>query len=319
MLAQIAVEATRVVLILFIILGTIGNVLNLFIFTRPTLLKSPCTLYLLAASIDNILVIYTTLLTRLLANGFSIDITITSNAVCKLRSYVGYVFFAVSPYFFVLACFDRYCSSSPLATYRSWSNKKVAKRLIIGAITLACILYFHMAIFFEIQSGEGGLSCNCRPGIYTIFWRIFYLIVMCILPAFFMGLFCILTLMNMRRQSRRIRHSLATGNYHRTQMDRQLLRMLFIQVSTQLLCILPTAIINLLNLFTDIDSDLFNFFSQIFILTLYVSYSTSFYVFTMSSRLYQNELFKIISLKKYIKNRQEIMVIKRIMLHPNIH
>jgi len=38
-------------------LGAIGNVLNLLIFTRPTLSRSSCTLYLIAASIDNILVI----------------------------------------------------------------------------------------------------------------------------------------------------------------------------------------------------------------------------------------------------------------------
>jgi hypothetical protein len=70
MLSDIVVQATRVVLISFIILGTIGNVLSLLIFTRPILLRSSCTLYLIAASIDNILVIYTSLLTRLMSGGF---------------------------------------------------------------------------------------------------------------------------------------------------------------------------------------------------------------------------------------------------------
>ncbi|CAF3190493.1 unnamed protein product [Rotaria socialis] len=150
LLADIALFILRVGLIIFIIFGTVGNALNLFIFTCRTLSQLSCTLHLIAASIDNTLVIFTSLLTRLLANGFSIDRTITSNVMCKLRFYFGYVFFALSPYFYTLACFDRYCSISTSATRRSWCSEKLAKRLIIGVIILACILYCHMAMFYEI-------------------------------------------------------------------------------------------------------------------------------------------------------------------------
>jgi hypothetical protein len=70
--------------------------------------------------------------------------------------------------------------------------------------------------------------------------------------------------------------------------------MLFSQVLTQLLCILPHAIISIVALFIDTSSTLYNFFSQIFFLPLYVSYTTSFYIFTLSSRIYRKELMKII-------------------------
>jgi hypothetical protein len=249
MLLDISVEATRVVLITFIILGTIGNILNLLIFTRPTLLRSPCTFYLLAASIDNILVIYTSLLTRLLAGGYAIDVTIISNFMCKLRYYPGYIFFALSPYFSILACFDRYCSSSSSVTRRSWSNKKTAKRLIFGAIILACLLYVHMGIFFQVNKTSTGLSCYTQPGAYNLFYRIFYLVIYCMLPSFCMGLLCVLTLKNIRQQARRIQPTLTQGSESLRRIDRQMIRMLFSQVLTQLCSVLPFATISLVALF----------------------------------------------------------------------
>ncbi|CAF4456338.1 unnamed protein product [Rotaria sp. Silwood2] len=272
---------------MFIIFGTIGNALNLFIFTRPTLARSSCTLYLIAASIDNILVIYVSLLSRLLANGYGMDVARTSDAMCKLRFFVAYVLFALSPYFYALACFDRYCSSSPLATRRSLCNKKVAKQLIIAAIILACILYLHMAIFYELNRSGSSATCSSRPGLYDLFYRIFYLIVYCILPSFCMAVLCILTLMNVRHQSNRIQPMLATVNGGSRRLDRHLIRMLFSQILTQVICILPFAVLNLLGFLINRRAQLFSFFHQIFTVPLFVSYVTSFYIFTLSSRIYR--------------------------------
>jgi hypothetical protein len=308
MLLDIALQATRIVLISFIILGTIGNVLNLLIFTRRTLLQSSCTLYLIAASIDNILVIYTSLLTRLLAGGFSDDVTTISNFMCKLRYYAGYVFFAVSPYFCVLACFDRYCSSSTSVTRRSWCNKKIAKRLIIAAIILACILYLHMAIFFQLNISGTSVSCYTQPGAYSLFYRLFYLVIYCLLPSVSMGVLCILTLNNILQHARRIRPALATGNDSLRRIDHQMIRMLFLQVFTQLLCVLPFAILNLVALFIDTTTIIYTFFSQIFILPLFVSYTTSFYVFTLSSRIYRKELMQIIWFWKRRQDENELTI-----------
>jgi hypothetical protein len=234
------------------------------------------------------------------------DVTIISIVICKLRYYVGYIFFAVSPYFMILACFDRYCSSSTSTARRSWSDKKVAKRLIIGAIILASILYLHMAIFYEIITSGSSKSCTDRPGVYNTFYRIFYLIVYCILPSVCMGLFCALTFINIRQQSRRIQPALVAGNNNRrTRIQRQMIKMLFLQVLTQLLCILPHAIINLLSLFINTSTTIYSFFNQIFILPLFVSYTTSFYVFTLSSPIYRQELMKLMWFLRRPGDRQE--------------
>jgi hypothetical protein len=321
MLLDIAAEIAKVVLITFIILGTIGNVLNLVIFARPILLRSPCTLYLIAASIDNILVIYSSLLTRLLASGFYYDITILSDFLCKFRYYPGYIFLAVSPYFYALACFDRYCSSSTSSTRRLWSNKKLAKRLIIGAIVLATVLYVHMAIFFERKPSGSSYTCYTRPGVYNTFYRIFYLIVYCFLPSFCMALLCILTLKNIRRQARQIGVALATGSEGHRRLDRHMIRMLFSQILTQFFCILPFATISLLSLCMNSTTIIFSFFNQITILPLFVSYAISFYVFTMSSRIYRKELLKFIWFRERANDEREFSlrtVTTGMKLRPNV-
>lgn len=237
MLLDIATQLTRIILILFIVFGTIGNILNLLVFTRPTLLRSSCTLYFIAASIDNILAIYIAVLYRLLVDGFAFDVASFSIVIRKLRTYFGYIFLAVSSYYFILACFDRCCSSSTSAKYRSWTNKKIAKRCIIGVTILAAILYSHIAIFFQLLSTGSSAICYPEPGVYNFFWGMFYLIIYCFVPCIGMTLLCLLTLINLRRQVRQIQPNLAsTGNVHR-QLDRNLIRMLFSQVFTHLLCI----------------------------------------------------------------------------------
>ena len=289
--------AFRGILIAFMMIGTVGNVLNLFIFKRPALLRSPCTVYLLAASIDNLLVIYTSLLTRLLANGFGIDVSITSSVMCRLRYYISYILLALSPYFFILACYDRYCLSSASAFDRSKSSHRFAKGSIFLATILACLLYSHMVMFYELQSTSNGLVCNCQSGIYEYFYRYFYLLVYCLGPSAIMTYLCILTSMNIRHQSQRIRPSLPMSkenSYRR--LDRQLIRMLLSQVATQLLCSLPYGIVNILLLFIENDA-LLLFLQQIFILPMYVGYITSFYVYTLSSRLYRQELYKVFRMK----------------------
>lgn len=307
MLIDIAVQTTRIVLITFILLGTIGNILNLFIFTRQTLLKSSCTLYLIAQSIDNLFVIYTSLLTRLLADGFSMDITLMSNTLCKLRYYFAYIFLAVSPYFSVLACFDRYWSSSASATRRSLCNKKLAKRLILGAIVLACILYSHIAMFFEIISTDCLPKCYAALGPYSIFFRIFYLIIYCILPSVCMGVLCLLTVNNVRQQSKRVRPVSIAKHEDPHRVDLHLIRMLFAQIMTQLVCILPYATFILVTSFIQIDITLSEFLNPIFILPLYVSYATSFYVFTLSSRFYRMALLKLVWSQKFSRDRIHVV------------
>ncbi|CAF2938265.1 unnamed protein product [Rotaria sp. Silwood2] len=221
MLLEIATQLTRIVLILLMTFETIGNVLDLIIFTRPRFLLSSRTLYFIATAIDNILAIYLAILNRLPIDGFSIDVRSISPILCKLRPHFGHMALALSPYFFILACFDRYCSSSPSPTHRSWSNKTTAKRRISGVIILVAFLYVHMPIFFEIQSNGTSTICFPQQEVYDSFWRIFYLIMYCFFPSICMT----------------SPTSTNVGDLHR-RLDRNLMRLLFSHFLTQIACIL---------------------------------------------------------------------------------
>jgi hypothetical protein len=113
-----------------------------------------------------------------------------------------------------------------------------------------------------------------------------------------MGLFTILTLKNIRQQAKRIQPALTTGNETLRRIDSQMVRMLFSQVLTQLLCVLPFAVISIVALFINTVTDLFNFFQELTIIPLFASYAISFYIFTLSSRVYRQELMKIIGFWK---------------------
>ncbi|CAF3504358.1 unnamed protein product [Rotaria socialis] len=274
MLLEISTQLARIVLISLMILGTIRNVLNLFIFTRPRFLRSSCTLYFIAVSINNIIAIYVSIFNRLLIGGFSIDVGLSSTIVCKLRPYIGYVILALLPYFYVLTCFDRYCSSSASVICRPWSNKTMAKRFICGAIVLAAILYSHMSIFFQIQKVGSDTICYPEQGLYDSFlenilynYLLFFSIYFPPLPT--------------------------TNDIHR-RLKIHLIRILFSHFLTQILCVLPFAIITLLGMFVDRTTIVYTFVLRILTLPLFVSYTIAFYVNTLSSQIYRRQLIKLI-------------------------
>jgi hypothetical protein len=162
-----------------------------------------------------------------------------------------------------------------------------------------------MAMFFELKTSDTKVICYTQPGIYDIFYRIFYLAVYCILPSVFMSLLCVKALFNIRIQAHRIKPMLATGNETLRRIDRRVLRVLFAQVLTQVLCILPFAIINLLALFIDSTTVLYIFLNQLFVLPLFVSPTASFYFFTLTSRVYRQELLKLIRFWKRTQGERQ--------------
>jgi hypothetical protein len=79
-------ELNRYIPILFLTFGTIGNILNIIVFTRPSLRTNPCSLYFISGSIANFLSLYVGLITPFLGI-YNLDPTQKSNSLCKIRFY----------------------------------------------------------------------------------------------------------------------------------------------------------------------------------------------------------------------------------------
>ena len=133
------------------ILGLIGNSFNILIFTRRSLIKNPCTIYLLSASCMNISILIFGLLTRSLMDGFGIDVIGNSLILCRLRYLFLHPSYTLSSWFLVLASIDRFCLSSRHARLRKFSHLTMAKRTIIIASFICLLMYIHILGLFQIE------------------------------------------------------------------------------------------------------------------------------------------------------------------------
>jgi len=137
-------------LIIFIF-GITGNLFNLIIFTRRMFFKQSCSLYLVATSINNLAIFFAGLSTRILDEGFHIEIfDNNSNIYCKIRTYFVYVLFAISSWFFVFASLDRFYSTnqSTLKRQQFCSTSMVLK--FISLTIIGCLLaHIHIIIYYE--------------------------------------------------------------------------------------------------------------------------------------------------------------------------
>jgi hypothetical protein len=94
----------------------------------------------------------------------------------------------------IAACIDRWALCSQSATIRSFSQPRIAIRVIIILIIVWTIIPIHLAIFFSNDSGR----CIALPGAYALFYAIYSLIVIGILPLVLMILFSFLAWHNLK-------------------------------------------------------------------------------------------------------------------------
>ncbi len=103
--------------------------------------------------------------------------------------------FIFSLVFIVIAgCIDRWALCSQSVTIRLFTRPKIAIRAIIILIIIWSIIPIHLAVFFSNTSGR----CIALPGTYALFYAIYSLIVIGVLPLFLMILFSLLAWHNLK-------------------------------------------------------------------------------------------------------------------------
>ncbi|CAF1013768.1 unnamed protein product [Adineta steineri] len=281
-------ELNRYIPLVFLILGTIGNVLNILVFTRPTLRANPCSIYFISGSIMNFFSLYIGLITPFLAL-YNLDPTVMFDSLCKIRYYFRYSTITLSTWFILLACVDRYVSSSAHVHIRSWSSVRVAKRIVL----IACIICFtlpYTQVFFCYVLTQKNV-CTYTNSTCNLLNNIILFVCNSGLPPILMVIISLLTIRNVK-QSTRLAHG--------ARRDVQLVRILFIQVSVLVLFAIPVFAQKLYSsatmftakspLTTAIDS----LANQISIEISYISNSTTFYVYSITSKKYRKEVSQIL-------------------------
>ena len=279
---------TQPIIILF---GTIGALLNQILFRRRKLFRNvSCSIYFRTLSINDLLVLYLIVFTQWCHDQYHFDLTIKYIWYCKIRTYAMYCLYAISPYLLTLACFDRLCRVSRNIHLKRITTPTIARRLIKGIIILIMIVYSHILFQYDI------IHSTCLPlsRSYFQFLGYFLLIFYCLLPPILMSVLCtctcILLYKQRRRQQMRYKLRIHSSHRHSHYRDYQLIQILLLYVTTNIICIFPFAIVFLLNVYKSNSNPQLTILLKLTVLLTNVNYCSSFYVYTLGTPLYRREL-----------------------------
>ena len=289
----IYLQASRYSQPILIVLGTIGAVMNqILFFSRRQLRSTSCSFYFRALSINDLLVIYIVVLPGWLAAQFGLDASKKYNWYCKgIKTYLSDCLYTLSPFFIVLACFDRLCTSSTNAQLRRIATTRIASYLIPATVIFIFFAYFHIPIWYQVVHYPTTTACTSLNPAYIKIFSLFLLSLLCIIPPTLMSIICSITLILLRQQRRRV---MPINQSRLRQRDNQLLKMLFIYVASHIICTVPFAVSFVILVFmpTGYTQLVLNVFS-ISTLLLNTNFATSFYVYTLSTPFYRHELYNL--------------------------
>lgn len=203
----------------------------------------------------------------------------------------------------------RFLSSSKHATIRAWSNLRTVTRAILVTTILIGLVYIYVPLEYEIQP-VGSLRCPASQGKHAIFYGVWSLIIFSLSPSMVMMIFGTLTIRNVRRSlaiatvaqgSNTMSRQTGPSNHpneRRKNIDRQLIRMMICQsvyfsilatpVSIHYIYTRIRASMNLEPLQRTIDE----IFGNLAGILSFTAACTTFYVFTLASPLFRQELLR---------------------------
>ncbi|CAF1008793.1 unnamed protein product [Adineta steineri] len=309
----------------FLFFGIIGNILNLLIFTRKTFHNNICVAYFRASTIFDSLVIIVGLLPRLF-NGFGIDPTQYSTVLCRIRFFLTYFGGYTAAWFISLACVERYLSSSRSIYKRQLITMKRAYLSMICVILLGFVAFGEQFYCIDINQNLLGAPQSCYQLKVNIHCQIAdsltQFIFEILMPAIFMVTFGLLTLRNVHQTQNRI-SAIRTSHIPASQQltnirnntsfsvevnrtvqkrDSQLITMLLIQVAVFVISTLPISIYKIYGIATiystksTLRKSWENTIFNICVISLFINNSVTFYVYTLTGRVFRKELMKLFRL-----------------------
>jgi hypothetical protein len=121
-----------IVLFIFGILGCFGN---FFLFTRRRLFSTPCSQYILVASLLDLILLITNLSSRIATEGFAVSNGfLFTVGVCKIQTWLVPWLGAASLTSKVLLSFDQWACTSRSVHMREWSSANRARLLTFFSI-----------------------------------------------------------------------------------------------------------------------------------------------------------------------------------------
>ena len=276
------------------ITGVIGNLLNAIVFYR-TSVHNPSTLLLFLSSCSNLAFIFVGLFFRVMSTGFHLDWTIASATGCKTRYYFIQLFSLTSLSLLCYATIDQFFVTSQREKWRRLSKLSTTRRMILALITLWMLYSIPNALFSDvIQRTDGVMVCTffTRNLNFNRFNAYFNLpLVWAIGPITVLIIFGTLTYRNV---------SLLQANQNRERVQRHLTSMILMHVILIIIGIIPLAFFYTYLAITFTASKDMNrkilesLLENLVSLVSYFSYSTSFFVYYLSSTTFRDQVQRLL-------------------------
>jgi hypothetical protein len=297
-----------IILGILLVIGVVGNLLNCAVFLRKRLRSNPCSVFFVAASIANIIVMIYYIIPTIYS-GYNEPPENSNFIYCKLRLYIRNALLVISRSYLTLACVACYTQSSRSARIRSLCQPKLVLRVVLIVPIIWFIIPLHIPFFTSIQNGK----CLMWTGSAALYHSIYICFVAAILPTSLMMIFSLLAYKNLRQMLRNVhpfnnsivsRNKRPGQNIERIRLhhsDRQLSKMLFVQIIVYMIFTISYPIQSLYNAITLIIGGMKSeeraaiesftlFVTSSFLLNFYSA--ASFFVF-LTSNAFRKELHKI--------------------------
>ncbi|CAF3652259.1 unnamed protein product [Rotaria sp. Silwood1] len=285
-LNDVRIWMTRYLMSSYLTLGLLGNLINIFMFTRKNPLRNSCSLYLLTISIAHIFNAIVGVVPTIY-NLDNVDPSLYSYIFCKLRVYTQHSVIMFSRTLLVIGCIDRFALCSNNQRFRSLNNPKVALRIIIGLlIAWPCInIYIPLVTMFTVN---GCLMTD----LSAVIWGIYTVIVPGILTPLSMSIFSLLAIRNRRHLQERLNGTRNNAN----KRDYTLMIMLLGEV---LVYVTWTSLFPATTLYKAVTTNVVKSVQRqqienfiIFLGSTFLPFlvpSSTFYIFIIASRSYRKE------------------------------
>jgi hypothetical protein len=306
---DLTIQMNRYFGIFIFFIGTIGNIFNILVLSKKELRSNPCAWLFLMSSIMSISTFFSGLTTRILS-GWQLDYSTTNRFLCKLRGLVAFGSLNATFWLIALATIDRWLSSSILTSRRQKSTLKNAQRGTIFIISLSFGLYIQMLVCYEANLINTPTKCYSKSSACLLLNNLSLALISILCPLLIMILFGLMTISNIRQSHLRIHHqptnasgqpTNTTGQQNqRKKIDRQLLIMLFFQITVFLILSLPLPIDRFYltftsnNYITTLQTSIDSFIYNLALLAIYLANGIPFYIYTIcGGSIFRKALFDV--------------------------
>ncbi len=296
--------------IILFILGIIGCLWNILIFRHRSFRISSCCTYMLIGSMASLIQLFFGLLVRILTEGFQVDWTLTNIAWCKIRNYTTQCASLTALSCLVWTAMDRFFSTCRQIKWRYLNSVYFAKQVCL--LTLIFWMLISIPTIIYTKPMEATKACTISSSIWSGI-SIYFFTLFCygIFPWFFMSLFGLFALKNLRQYHRQRVNPLPIVVVTRmARLDHQLTSMLFLQIIYSIISSIPYCVEDIYSNLTQTTMKTpyrqaqENIAHQIIRLAFYLNYISLFYVNYLSSPIFRRISKK--ALRNLFKRKNDV-------------